>query len=301
MVLAVILVLLVIITVVFTFVSPWWFTPLASNWGSIDDALIITFVITGIVFIAVTLFMALAIFKYRHREGHKADFEPENKKLEWWLTGLTSLGIAGMLAPGLIVWADYVHPPDDAEIFEAVGQQWSWNFRLPGADGELGRAATKYINYDNPLGVDPLDLNGRDDLIIEGGPMHLLVNQPVKVYLRAVDVLHDFYVPQFRAKMDIVPGMVTYFWFTPTRTGEFEILCAELCGVGHSQMRGYVVVDTVEDYQEWLSEQITYADMLPEPEDTVEPDLETPAGNDEGEQQDTADTDGNAAGEGEHD
>lgn len=270
MVLAVILVLLVLITVVFTFVSPWWFTPLASNWGTIDDALIITFVITGVVFIAVTLFMAYAIFKYRHRDGHKADFEPENKKLEWWLTGLTSLGIAGMLAPGLIVWADYVYPPPSATAFETVGQQWSWTFRLPGKDGELGRAATKYVNYDNPLGVDPLDPKGRDDVIIEDGEVHLLLGQPVKAYLRSVDVLHDFYVPQFRAKMDMVPGMVTYFWFTPTRTGEFEILCAELCGVGHSQMRGYVIVDTAEDYQAWLDEQITFAEMLPEPEETEE-------------------------------
>lgn len=280
MVLAVILVLLVIITVVFTFVSPWWFTPLASNWGTIDDALIITFIITGVVFVAVTLFMAFAIFKYRHREGHKADFEPENKKLEWWLTGLTSLGIAGMLAPGLVVWADYVYPPSNAAVFETVGQQWSWSFRLPGADGEMGRAATKYINYDNPLGVDPLDPKGRDDLIIDGGEVHLLIGQPVKVYLRSVDVLHDFYVPQFRAKMDMVPGMVTYFWFTPTKTGEYEILCAELCGVGHSQMRGYVVVDNPEDYQAWLDEQMTYAEMQPEPEEEASETEEDTTGED---------------------
>lgn len=268
MILAIILVLLVVITVVFTFVSPWWFTPLASNWGTIDEALIITFVITGIVFIAVSLFLALAVFKFRHKEGRRAKFEPENKKLEWWLTGLTSLGIAGMLAPGLVVWAEYVYPPDDAHVFETVSQQWSWDFRLPGADGELGQAATKFISYDNPLGLDPSDPNSLDDLIILGGEMHLPINKPVIAYLRSLDVLHDFYVPQFRAKMDIVPGMETYFWFTPTRTGEFEILCAELCGVGHSQMRGYVVVDEAADYAIWLADQETFAEMMPQPEET---------------------------------
>lgn len=269
MVLAIILVLLVIITVVFSFVSPWWFTPLASNWGTIDDALIITFVITGIVFVAVTLFMALAIFKFRHKPGRRAAFDPENNKLEWWLTGLTTVGIAGMLAPGLIVWAQYIHPPDGADVFETVGQQWSWNFRLPGQDGELGQAATRFVTDENPLGLDPMDPYSLDDIIIEDGEMHILLDRPVIVYLRSLDVLHDFYVSQFRAKMDMVPGMVTYFWFTPTRTGEFEILCAELCGVGHSQMRGYVIVDEAEAYQEWLADQVTFTDMMPQPEEVA--------------------------------
>ncbi|MBL4836803.1 MAG: cytochrome c oxidase subunit II [Kordiimonadaceae bacterium] len=269
MVLAIVLVLIVLITVLFTFYSPWWFTPLASNWGTIDDALIITFAITGFVFVAVTLFMALAIFKFRHVEGRKAAFEPENKKLEWWLIGVTTIGIAGMLAPGLIVWADYVKPPPNAGVFEAVGQQWSWSFRLPGKDGKLGRAAVRFITDDNILGVDPRDANGLDDLIIDGDDLHLLLNQPVKANLRSLDVLHDFYVPQFRAKMDLVPGMVTYFWFTPTLPGSYEILCAELCGLGHSDMRSLVVVDEPGDYQAWLSEQITFAEMIA-PEDVPE-------------------------------
>ena len=88
--------------------------------------------------------------------------------------------------------------------------------------------------------------------MIVGDDLHLPVGKPVKVLLRSVDVVHDFYVPEFRAKMDLVPGLVTYFWFTPTRTGTFEILCAGFCGVGHPQMRGKVVVDKQEDYHAWL-------------------------------------------------
>ena len=293
MVLAIVLVLIVIITVLFTFFSPWWFTPLASNWGSIDDALIITFAITGFVFVAVTLFMALAIFKFRHKEGRKAAFEPENKKLENWLIGVTTVGIAGMLAPGLIVWADYVKPPPDVVVFEAVGQQWSWNFRLPGKDGKLGRAAVRYITYENPLGIDPRDPNGSDDLVIEGDDLHLLIDQPTKANLRSIDVLHDFYVPQFRAKMDLVPGMVTYFWFIPTRTGEFEILCAELCGLGHSDMRSLVIVDEADDYQAWLAEQITFAQMMAGEEPEDEPEEESP--------EETPETDPVAEGSGAND
>ena len=98
-------------------------------------------------------------------------------------------------------------------------------------------------------------------MVIQGGELHLPVGKPVKVLLRSIDVLHDFYVPEFRAKMDMIPGTVTYFWLTPTRTGTFDVLCAELCGVGHPQMRGTVVVDSEADYQAWLAQQTTFAQL----------------------------------------
>jgi len=98
-------------------------------------------------------------------------------------------------------------------------------------------------------------------VIVEGGELHLPIGKPVHILLRSIDVLHDFYVPEFRAKMDMIPGMVTYFWLTPTRTGTFEILCAELCGVGHPQMRGTVVVDNDADYQTWLGQQQTFTQL----------------------------------------
>jgi len=109
--------------------------------------------------------------------------------------------------------------------------------------------------------LNPKDPNNNDDVVIVGDDLHLLVGKPVKVLLRSIDVLHDFYVPQFRAKMDMVPGMVTYFWFVPTRTGTFEALCFELCGIGHPNMRGKVVVDTESDYQAWLQKQKTFAQL----------------------------------------
>ena len=263
MVMAVVLLLLTFFTVWFTFWSPWWFTPIASNWGNIDDALIITFVICGIAFVAISLFMVYCVFRYRNRGEGSATFEPENKKLEWWLAGITTVGVVAMLAPGLIAWDDYITVPEDAVTLEVVGQQWTWTFRLPGEDGEFGAVSTKRI-YDTPFGLDPDDPRSLDDLLVDEDTIHLLLGQPVRMNLRSVDVLHDFYVPQFRAKMDLVPGMVTYFWLTPTRTGTFEILCAELCGIGHSDMRGYVIVEEEEDYRAWLAEQPTFAELLAE-------------------------------------
>ncbi len=257
---AAMLVIVIVGSVAFHFLSPWWWTEIASNWGYIDNAILITFWITGFVFVAVLLFMTYCVLRFRHQEGRRAAYEPENRKLEWWLTGLTTVGIVAMLTPGLFVWHDFVSVPDDAAEIEVVGQQWQWAFRLPGEDGQLGKTNTRLIDFDNPLGIDPDDPAGQDDVIVEYADLHLPIDQPVKVLLRSIDVLHDFYVPEFRAKMDMVPGTVTYFWFTPTRTGTFNILCFELCGTGHYAMRGNVVVDTEADFQTWLSEQVTYAE-----------------------------------------
>ncbi|CAN7457133.1 cytochrome c oxidase subunit II [Rhizobium sp. LjRoot258] len=262
MVVVLVLVLIVIGSVAFHLFSPWWWTPIASNWNYIDNTIIITFWITGIVFVAVISFMAYCIYRFRHRPGHKAAYEPENKRLEWWLAGSTALGVGAMLAPGLVVWNQFVTVPPDAGEIEVVGQQWLWNFRLPGADGKLGRADNRAVSADNPLGVIRNDPAGLDDIIISGGELHLLLGKPIRVHLRSVDVLHDFYVPEFRAKMDMIPGSVTYFWFTPTRTGTFEVLCAELCGVGHPQMRGTVVVDEADAYQAWLAQQQTFSQLM---------------------------------------
>lgn len=262
MAVALILVLVIVGSVVFHFLSPWWWTEIASNWRYIDDTIIITFWITGVVFAAVVLFMAYCVYRFRHREGNTAHYEPENKRLEWWLTIATGVGVAAMLAPGLAVWHQFITVPPDATEVEVVGQQWQWSFRLPGKDGKLGLSDTRDVTPENPLGLKPDDPNGQDDLIVEAADLHLPIGKPVKMLLRSIDVLHDFYVPEFRAKMDMVPGMVTYFWFTPTRTGTFEILCAELCGVGHPQMRGTVVVDSEQDYQAWLEQQQTFAQLL---------------------------------------
>ena len=111
MALAVVLILLVVGSVAFHFLSPWYFTPLASNWGLIDFTVNITFVVTGIVFVAANLFMAYCLIRYRHRRGHRADYDPENTKLEWWLSAVTTVGVAAMLAPGLVVWGQFVTVP----------------------------------------------------------------------------------------------------------------------------------------------------------------------------------------------
>jgi len=252
MAVALIFLLVAVGSVLFHVLSPWWWTPIASNWRYIDNTITVTFWITGAVFVAVVAFMSYCLYRFRHEPGRKAAYEPENRRLEGWLTAVTALGVAALLAPGLLVWHQFVTVPEDATDLEIVGQQWQWSFRLPGPDGKLGMTDSRHINPDNPLGLARDDPDSQDDVVIEGGELHLPIGRPVKVLLRSVDVLHDFYVPEFRAKMDMVPGQISYFWLTPTRTGTFEVLCAELCGLGHSAMRGTVVVEEAAAHQAWL-------------------------------------------------
>jgi cytochrome c oxidase subunit 2 len=262
MVVAICIALLVIGSILFHLLNPWRMTPIASNWGSIDDALKITLYICAVAFIALNLFMAWAIWRYRHRAGNRAHYEPENARLEKRLTVFTAVGIAGMLAPGLLAWSQFVTVPANAAVVEAVGQQWQWTFRYPGGDGVLGTTAIAHVTPDNVFGINPRDPYGRDDILVDTNELHLPLGRPVKMVLRSKDVLHDFYVPQFRAKMDLVPGIVTYFWLTPTVTGSYDILCAELCGVGHHTMRGTVVVEKPAAFDRWLSEQMTFGQQL---------------------------------------
>ncbi len=257
--LAVVLILLVVGSVVFHLLSPWTFTELASNWGLIDFTIDVTFWVTGTVFVLVNLFMAYCVIKFRYKKGARATYEPENKKLETWLTAVTAVGVAAMLTPGLFVWASFVNVPEDAIEVEAVGQQWHWTFRYPGDDGKFGEVDAERITGDNPFGMDPDDPNGQDDILVYSPEAHIPIDQPVKFLLRSKDVLHDFAVAQFRVKMDLVPGMETFLWLTPTRLGRFEILCEELCGIAHHTMRGAVVVDEPEEYASWIAKQSTWA------------------------------------------
>lgn len=260
MALAVVIFLLVIGSIIFHFASPWWFTDIAADWGSIDFTINITFWVTGFVFIACNLFLAYCVYKFRQKDGHKAVYEPENHKLEIGLSAITTVGVVAMLAPGLFVWASIVTPPDDATEFEAMGQQWQWAFRYPGADGIMGVADTQLVTETNPFGVNPEDPNGQDDVIVLSPEMHLPLDKPVKALLRSNDVLHNYTVPQFRVKMDLVPGMISYIWFEPNKAGSYDIMCEELCGIGHFVMRGKVVVETQAEYDAWLAEQPTFAE-----------------------------------------
>ena len=267
MAIAIALLVIVLGSVLFHLITPWWLTPLASNWGQMDDTLQITMVITGLFFVVINLFVVYTLWRFHHRglphnterDGHLAAYQPDNRKLEHWLIGVTTVGIVALLAPGLVVYADYVRPPSNAMVLEIIGQQWQWRYRFPGEGDKLGGSDARFVSGTNPLGLDPADPAAQDDVVVVGNEVHLPLNRPVKVVMRSHDVLHDYFVPQFRARMNIVPGQVSSFWFTPTKLGRYEAMCAQLCGVGHPNMRGFVLVEEPSAFAAWLKTQPTFA------------------------------------------
>jgi cytochrome c oxidase subunit 2 len=136
---------------------------------------------------------------------------------------------------------------------EVTGEQFTWNVRYPGPDGVFGRTAPTLISQENAIGLDPADVAAADD-IQDLALIHVPVNRAVLIKLRSKDVLHSFYLPNHRIKQDAVPGMTIDVWFTPTREGEFELACAELCGFGHYQMRGFLNVVSESEFEQWLAD-----------------------------------------------
>ena len=257
----IIFLLVIIGSVLFHIFTPWYWTDIASNWGGMDSTITLTFWVGGGVFVAVCLFMVYCVLKYEHKEDRRAEYKPEDKKLEKILTWATTFGVCALLAPGLIIWNQYVNVPKNALEVDVMAWQWGWQYRLPGADGKLGTTQVRNIADNNPFGINPDDPFGKDDVMIESDVINLENNRPVKILLRSVDVLHNWYVPQFRSKMDAVPGTVTFYWFEPNKVGEYEVLCAEYCGVGHYAMRGGVEVQDKADYEVWLGEQETFEQL----------------------------------------
>ncbi|MCA9400807.1 MAG: hypothetical protein KC713_04210 [Candidatus Omnitrophica bacterium] len=141
--------------------------------------------------------------------------------------------------------------PDAVEL-RVVAEQFAWNIHYPGADGLFGNTDPKFFNkQSNPLGIDPDDPNGKDD-ITTINQLHLPIGRPAIIRLSSKDVIHSFAIPVMRVKQDAIPGLSIPVWFTPTKSGEFDIACAQLCGIGHYYMKGKLVIHHAEEYQAWL-------------------------------------------------
>jgi len=154
-------------------------------------------------------------------------------------------------------WAKRASPmPSESEavIVRVVGEQFAWNVQYPGPDRKFGRTDITKVTADNPLGLDRTDPDAKDD-ITTINQLFLPVDRPVLVHLSSKDVIHSFGLIEMRVKQDIIPGMQIPVWFVPSRPGEYEISCSQLCGLGHFRMRGFVTVQSAADFQKWLDDQ----------------------------------------------
>ncbi len=234
----------------------WWLPPVASAHGAEIDRLFYTIlVIIGTVFLLVQLTLAYFVLRFGSRPGTRALHWHDNRRLELLWTIIPAVILVALTTMGGLVWARiHTAPPPDAFTVEVTAEQFGWWVRYPGPDGVFGRTGPGLITRQNPLGLDPGDPLGGDDVVLLND-LRVPVERPVRVFLRAKDVIHSFFVPELRVKQDAVPGRTIEFWFTPTVRGEFEIACAELCGVGHFGMRGKLTVLSPDALEAWLAEQ----------------------------------------------
>jgi cytochrome c oxidase subunit II len=254
---------------------------------SIDGMFDTTLIYTGIVFFITQILLFWYAYKYRAQRGKKAIYFPGSTKLELVWSIVPAIVLVILVARGLIAWNDImadVRPEDNAIEIEATGYQFAWNIRYPGPDGAIGTKNYKKITATNALGQDWTDVKNLDDF--NADEIVLPVGRKVRVRITSKDVLHNFYLPHFRVKMDAVPGLPTVFVFTPTKTTEdyreglraypeyqtpsdpadpasepkwkafnYELACAELCGIGHYSMRRLVRIVSEADYEAWLATQ----------------------------------------------
>lgn len=266
--------------------------PASDHGVHIDTMLYITLAITGVVFFITQVVLFWFSFKYQQSDNRKAYYYPHNNKLELIWTVIPAIALTVLVGFGIYYWFKITgEAPKDAMIVEVTGSQFKWEFRYPGKDKILGKKYYKNIDEaTNQLGQLWDDPANRDDIYISGEPMHLVVNRPVKLVIGAKDVIHDVGLAHFRMKMDAVPGTPTSMWFTPTKTTKqmreetdnpafmFEISCDQMCGKGHTNMRGEIIVENQEEFDAWiLSKKPKYLTAFPDknpaaqPADTTKP------------------------------
>jgi cytochrome c oxidase subunit II len=252
--------LITLVSTYFFIAKTWWLPHGAAAAASfIDSQFALTFILMGIVFVAAQFLLGYLAWRYSDRPGAKpAQYSHGNTTLEVVWTVLTAILFVGLNLMGSNVWAhERFEPAASGSVpVEVTAMQFAWYFRYPGPDGKFAATNPKLIDPSSgneaAIGLDPSDPAAKDDVVT--GTMYLPVGREVDLTLRAVDVIHSFFVPAFRFKQDAVPGLAIHMHFTPTEIGEYEIACAELCGLGHYKMHGMVHVVSQEDFDKWLAQ-----------------------------------------------
>ena len=235
----------------------------------------------GALFVGWSIFFIFVLWRFRQKRNPVASHEGVtsgiSSHLEFAVVLIDAVLLAGFAIP---LWANRVNKiPDEksAILVHAVGQQFSWNFHLPGPDGKFGRRDIYLESNSNPLGLDQQDPAAKDDLTALG-EIHVPIDRDVIVDISAKDVIHSFAIPGMRMAQDAIPGQVIPIWFKPIKAGSYEIVCAQLCGLGHYAMKGTLVVDTPADYQAWLKERAELAGSSAAPPPLQRPPGEPPPG-----------------------
>jgi cytochrome c oxidase subunit 2 len=226
--------------------------------GEIDNMIVLVHWLMLILFVGWGLYFLFVLFRFRKGANAKASYSGAKgkfaKSTEVAVAIVEVILLVGYAFPAWATRVKQFPPENEATVVRVVGEQFAWNVHYPGPDGKFGRTDIKLMSADNPLGLDRSDPNAKDD-ITTINQLNLPVDKPVLVHLSTKDVIHSFGLYEMRVKQDAIPGIDIPVWFTPTRAGEYEIACSQLCGLGHFRMRGFVTVQSQPDFQNWLAEQ----------------------------------------------
>jgi cytochrome c oxidase subunit 2 len=235
----------------------------------------------GVLFVGWWAFFIFVLWRFRQKRNPVASHEGVttgiSTHLEFAVVLIDALLLIGFAIP---LWAKRVNQiPDEKQsiLVHVIGQQFNWNFHLPGPDGVFGRREVDLVSNSNPVGLDSSDPAARDDLVVLG-ELHVPVDRDVIMDLSSKDVIHNFDLPGMRMAQDAIPGQVIPIWFKPVKTGTFEVVCGQLCGLGHYAMKGTVVVDTPDEYQAWLKERVELSGNQSAPPALQRPPGEPPVG-----------------------
>jgi cytochrome c oxidase subunit II len=239
--------------------------------GEIDQMMVLVHWLMAVLFVGWGFFFLYVLLRFRRGANPKANYAGAHGKFSKGVeVAIVIAEMVLLVGYAIPAWAKRVKQfpaESEATVVRVVGEQFAWNMQYPGADGKFGRTDIKLVSSDNPLGLDRSDPNAKDD-ITTINQLNVPVDRPVLVQLSSKDVIHSFGQYEMRVKQDAIPGLQIPVWFIPTVTTaamrqkigkpdfEYEIACSQLCGLGHFRMRGYVTVQTADDYQKWMADQV---------------------------------------------
>jgi len=240
--------------------------------AKIDVLMQFTMTLILVVFFIVTPMLFYFAYKYKGNKNNSAYFLSHNNKLEFIWTIIPTIVLTGVIIYGLKTWDETMNvDTSDAKIIEVYSEQFKWTARGSGVDNKLGESNFKLVTSENALGVDMQDQNSLDDKLLR--EVHLVVDKPVLLKFRSRDVIHSAFLPHFRVQMNCVPGLITQFAFTPTKTTkqmkqeegedfEYVLLCNKICGSAHYNMQMNFIVETQAEYDAWIASKKTLSEKL---------------------------------------
>lgn len=250
------------------FLDQWMPPDYSAHGGALDQLQANVHWLMLILFVGWGLLFAYMLLRFRASKHPKAIYHGTHSHVSTYAeAGIAVVEVILLVGFSIPLWYRWTKAPSPAENpleIRAVGEQFAWNFHYPGADNIFGKADASHVTSSNPLGIDPNDPNGKDD-IATLNQLHLEVNRPVIIRIGSKDVIHSFSLPYMRVKQDATPGMEVPVHFTPVKTSGteiWEIACAQLCGLGHYRMKGQYQVHSKPDFDKWMAQQVPVVSQI---------------------------------------